>query len=513
MTGSKYKILLIEDDKLDRMAFERLVEKQNLPYDYTIANSVAQAKNILENENFDIVIVDYLLGDGTAFDVFNFITDTPAIFATGAGTEELAIKAMKSHAYDYLIKDPDRNYLKVLPTVIKNAVNHKHAEQQLKKYHENLEVLVAERTAQLAAEKDLVSVTLSSMGDGVIAVDAEKRIMLFNKIAENLTGWKLHEAQGKNVDKIFHLCDEQTKKSVQSPIDRALRSGQIETACDKDCLVAKDGTCRSIAATAAPIRNNEQTMIGVVMVIRDVSREREIDRMKTNFVSSVSHELRTPLTSIKAYTATILRDPDMPKKIRNEFLTIIDEESNRLAKLVENLLEVSKIESGTAELTQQNVDIAAVIEQVLSTLQPLADEKNVRLKYEPTDELMTLPADRTRICSVVTNLINNAIKFTPQYGQVTVEIERKGYELVIKVSDTGVGIPKEALPRIFDRFYRVYRTGEQIQGTGLGLAIVKKIVAMHNGRIEVESKPQEGSTFTVYLPVAAHAIAQSPAAK
>jgi PAS domain S-box-containing protein len=507
MENKRYKILLIEDDKLDQMAFKRLVEKENLPYDYDIAASVSQAKSVLEQNQFDIIIVDYLLGDGTAFDIFDFITDTPAIFATGAGTEELAIKAMKSHAYDYLIKDPERNYLKVLPTVIKNAVNHKENERQLKKYHENLEILVRERAEQLATEKELLSITLSSMGDAVIAVDADKSINLFNKVAENLTGCKFIDIEGKNIDEILQIVDEQTKKPLANPVDRAIESGRIESGTDQDCLVAADGTLRPVAVTAAPIRKSDETMVGAVMVIRDVSREREIDRMKTNFVSSVSHELRTPLTSIKAYTATILRDPKMQKNIRNEFLKVIDEESDRLTKLIENLLEVSKIESGVAEIEKQNVDVSAVINQAIATLQPLADEKYIRLRYEPTNELMTLPADQTKISSVVTNLINNAIKFTPQYGQVAVEIERKGYELVIKVADNGVGIPKEALPRIFDRFYRVYRPGEQIQGTGLGLAIVKKIVSMHNGRIEVESKENEGSTFTVYLPIAAQQTA------
>lgn len=501
MKNKKYKILLIEDDELDQLAFKRLVDKEKLPYDYKIAASVAQAQQILSENQFDIVIVDYLLGDGTAFDIFKFITDTPAIFATGAGTEELAIKAMKSHAYDYLIKDHERNYLKVLPTVIKNAVSHKETERQLKKYHENLEILVKERTEQLATEKELLSITLSSMGDGVVAVDADKNITLFNKVAENLTGYEYQDVEGKPLDEIFRIFDEQTKKSAVNPVDKALRSGNIESGTDQDCLLAKDANSRPVAATAAPIRNNDGSMIGAVLVFRDVSREREIDRMKTNFVSSISHELRTPLTSIKAYTATILRDPRMPKNIRNEFLKVIDEESDRLTKLIENLLEVSKIEAGAEEIEKQNVDVSAVINHAISTLQPLADEKYIRLNYEPDDELLTVPADHSKICSVVTNLINNAIKFTPQYGRVTVQIERKDYDLVIRVSDNGVGIPKEALPRIFDRFYRVYRPGEQIQGTGLGLAIVKKIVAMHNGRIEVESKESKGSTFTVYLPI------------
>jgi len=237
------------------------------------------------------------------------------------------------------------------------------------------------------------------------------------------------------------------------------------------------------------------------MVLRDVSKEREIDRMKTDFVSSVSHELRTPLTSIKAYTATILRDPDMSERTRHRFLTVIDKESNRLENLVEGLLEISRIEAQTLKVTRQAVDIAAVAKQALSALQPLADEKNIQLKTDIADKLPELQADETKIKSVVTNLVNNAIKFTPQQGRVTVQVRRRREHLVIRVSDTGMGIPTDDLPKIFDRFYRIHRPGKQIQGTGLGLAIVKKIVMMHAGRIDVESEPDQGTTFTVVLPL------------
>jgi len=338
------------------------------------------------------------------------------------------------------------------------------------------------------------------MGDGVIAVDAEKRITLFNKVAEGLTGWKFEEVQGKVVDEIFRVINEQTRKAVESPIDKVLSSGRIETGTDRDALIARDGSECPVSATAGPIRKNDGTTIGVVMVLRDVSREREIERMKADFVSSVPHELRTPLTLIKEYTATILRDPDMPENTRGQFLAIIDEESNRLAKLIEDLLEISRIESETVKIARQGVDIAAVTEQVLSSLEPLAAKKNIQLKADISDRLGELQGDEDKIQSVVANLVENGIKFTPEGGRVSVSVRGQGEQLVIRVSDTGMGIPKDALPRLFERFYRVHRPGKQIQGTGLGLAIVKKIVMMHGGRIEVESEVDRGTTFTVFLP-------------
>ena len=495
------RILLIEDDKIDQAAFERFVKQQSLSYDYTIAGSFAQAKSILACDKFDVAVVDYLLGDATAFDVLQLTNDTPVIFATGVGDEEIAVKAMKAGAYDYIIKDAQRNYLKVLPQVVEKALAHKKTKDALKQYHNNLESLVKERTEQLAEEKELLAVTLCSMSDGVIAVDVDKRIALFNKAAENLTKWKYHEVQGKIVDEVFHLIDEKTKNPVESPIDKVLSSRQMEAGSDRDALIARDGSECPISAAAAPIRKNDGTMVGIVMVLRDVSREREIDRMKTDFISSVTHELRTPLTAIKAYITTILRDHDMTEQTKHEFLTIIDEESDLLKNLIEALLEVSRIESGTVKFSREPVDIAAVIQQVLSAVRQLADSKNIELKSDIDQQLGFLQGEEGKIQSMVMNLVNNAIKFTPENGRVTISARRQGQELVINVSDTGLGIPKEELAKIFNRFYRVHRPGKQIRGTGLGLAIVKEIVRLHGGRIEVESEVDKGSTFTVFLPL------------
>ncbi|OHB61158.1 MAG: hypothetical protein A2167_04805 [Planctomycetes bacterium RBG_13_46_10] len=496
-----YKVLLVEDDKLDQMAFERLVKEQELAYDYRIAGSYAQAKSILDSEKFDVVITDYSLGDGTAFDVFNLLGDMPVICATGAGDQETAVKAMKAGAYDYMIKDFAHNYLKVLPQVVEKAINHKKTKDALKEYHDNLETLVKQRTEQLAEEKELLAVTLSSMSDGVIAVDAQKRIILFNKVAEDLTGWSFNDAQTKTVDDVLRIIDDKTKKVVQSPFDKVLDSGGTESGTDRDVLIAKDGSRYPVYATAAPIRKEDGAIIGVVMVLRDVAREREIDRMKTDFVSSVSHELRTPLTSIKAYTATILRDPNMPEQVRNEFLTIVNEESDMLKNLIEGLLEISRIESGAVKFSREPMDITTVIEQVLAGLQHFADKTNIHLKTDIGDELGQLQGDEGKIQSMIMNLVNNAIKFTQENGEVSISVRREGNELVIIVGDNGMGIPKEALPRIFDRFYRVIQSGKGIPGTGLGLAIVKDIVNMHAGRIEVQSEIGQGTTFTVFLPL------------
>jgi two-component system phosphate regulon sensor histidine kinase PhoR len=201
----------------------------------------------------------------------------------------------------------------------------------------------------------------------------------------------------------------------------------------------------------------------------------------------------------------------MPEQTRRRFLAVIDEESSRLTNLVEGLLEISRIESGTVKIVRKPVDIAAVINQVLSALQPLVDKKRIQLKTDIGEELPKLRGDEDKIKSVVTNLVNNAIKFTPEGGQVSICIQHRAEELMMCISDTGIGISKKELPKIFGRFYRVYRPGTQIQGTGLGLAIVKEIVMIHGGRIEVESEVGKGASFTVFLPLGANRFGRKPA--
>lgn len=507
--NTKYRVLIIEDDRIDQTAFQQMVEKEGLPYDYVMAASVSEAKGVLDSERFDVVIVDHFLGDGTAFDVLDYVTEMPVIFITAAGDEGLAVKAMKAGACDYIIKDPVHNYLEVLPELVKNAIKHKRAELELKRYHDNLERLVKERTEQLAKEKDLLSVTLSSMGDGLIAVDDKKHIILFNNKAGELTGLSSDDVIGRPIDEIFYTIDEKTKRTIESPIDKVLRSGKIkESGAENDALVTKDGRKCSISATAAPINNNDGVTIGAVMVLRDVSKERKTERLKNDFISSVSHELRTPLTSIKAYTETILNDPHTKEETRTEFLKIINEEAERLAKLIEGLLEISKIESGIAEIIQKPMDISSVIKQVVVALEPLANKNNIHLKTNIDENICEFNGDEQRIISAITNLVNNAIKFTTEGGEVSVTAYCRDGELIIRVADTGMGIPKEFLPKLFERFYRVYRPGIKIQGTGLGLAIVKEIILLHNGRIEVESEVDRGTTFTVFLPLALHKESQ-----
>jgi two-component system phosphate regulon sensor histidine kinase PhoR len=202
----------------------------------------------------------------------------------------------------------------------------------------------------------------------------------------------------------------------------------------------------------------------------------------------------------------MLYDQNMQEETKREFLKIIDEESDRLTNLINDILEIGRIEAGTIEITLKAVNMTSVISRAVADLEYLAGKKTLRIKTELAENLPELLGDENKIHSMITNLVNNAIKFTPEKGQITVSAQVSNNEFVIKVADSGMGIPKEDLPKIFGRFYRVHRPGKQIQGSGLGLAIVKEIVIRHDGRIEVESETDKGSTFTVYLPCAPQTV-------
>ena len=389
---------------------------------------------------------------------------------------------------------------------LRDITKHKSAQSMLKKYRENLRSLIRERAAETDAEKELLSVTFSSIGEGIVVVDPEKRILLFNEVAEQMAGWEFELVQDKPLDNLFRTVHEKTKEEVECPVDSVLRSGEIERGGNSDVLVAMDGSERPISRIAAPVRL-DGNIVGVAMVFRDVSREREIERMKEDFISSISHELRTPLTSIVAYTETIQQDPGMPGHTRQQFLGVIEEEGRRLAELIEGLLEISRLESGAIRILREPVDMAVVVRRVSRTLQPLAEAKNIRLEVEMDELVPELSGDEGKLLSVVTNLVNNAIKFTPEAGEVSVSMHTESEEVVIRVSDTGMGIPKQSLSRVFDPFYRVPSSSERIQGTGLGLAIVARIVALHNGRVSVESELNKGTIFSVHLPLATETVA------
>ncbi len=243
---------------------------------------------------------------------------------------------------------------------------------------------------------------------------------------------------------------------------------------------------------------------GVVTVLRDITREKEVAKAKSNFVSQVAHELRTPLASIRAYVEMLVDGEATDAKTLREYYEIIQTSSERLARLIDNMLNISRIESGTIRVAKEPVSIAVVVKEVVDVLRPQAEEKQIELDEELTPVVHQVLADRDMISQAVLNLLSNAVKYTPAGGRVAVRmsVNEESRRIQVAVSDSGAGIPEQDLPRLFEKFFRVEANQHMAKGTGLGLHLVKHLVeTVHGGTISVASQVGQGSTFTITLPL------------
>jgi PAS domain S-box-containing protein len=388
-----------------------------------------------------------------------------------------------------------------------------------------------ERKAEdaIAEQREWFETTLESIGDAVIATDVQGRVAFMNPIAEHLTGWKLEDALGRSCAEVFRIINEGSRRTVESPVSRVLADGVIVGLANHTLLIAADGTERPIDDSGAPIRNRAGRMVGVVLVFRDITERRRIEaerraagnererlleseraaraeaerasRVKDEFVAMVSHELRTPLNAILGWTQLMMQ-VDADKDVIARGLDVVARNTRVQAQLVSDLLDVSRITSGKLRLNIEKADLVTVVRNVIETVQQNADSKGVAITGEYDAPAMAIAGDPGRLQQIVVNLLWNAIKFTPEGGNVIVRVRRSGAEGEVSVSDTGAGIRADVLPHIFEPFNQTSLSNTRSTGgLGLGLSIVKHLVDLHGGSIRAESPGEgQGATFTVVLP-------------
>jgi len=377
---------------------------------------------------------------------------------------------------------------------------------ELARTNRALRIEVAERTrAQeaLEAQSERLRATLASIVDGVIATDRNGRVEMMNAEACRVTGCTMEQAVGHPLSAVLLLADNQGTADtlLQEVLDHGMPVGDPQRIDEARMVRSQHGSQYPVTLVAAPRRAGGAVM-GVVIALRDVSKARDLDRMKNDFVASVSHELRTPLTSIKGFLDTLLSDAAMPVETRTEFLGIARDQTSRLMSLIADILQFARLQSGNEKVARNRVDLSVLCSAVVRDLGPTALARGQVLRLEADPERAEVWGDSGQLRSLVENLASNACKFTQDGGQILVRLRRETTSWTLSVTDNGPGIPEEQLGRIFDRFHRYERPGQIRPGTGLGLSIVREIARQHDTDVKVRSKEGVGSEFSVTLPAA-----------
>jgi len=365
--------------------------------------------------------------------------------------------------------------------------------------------------------------TLSCIGEAVIVTDISGRLTMMNPVAERLTGWSAEQAEGRPIQEVFRISDEWTGEAVDSLVDRVLGYRNPASAVRQLLLESRDGKLRPIDYSAAPIEHQTGNTQGVVLIFRDVTQRRQAeqalrdaDRRKDEFLALLAHELRNPLAPI-GNALQILEMAEDNKEVTSSARQMMQRQFEHLVRLVDDLLDVSRIARGKIELRPERTSLGAVLERAVEAARPLIDSRKHELTFQLPEHPLGLYVDPVRLAQVVTNLLTNAAKYMEEGGEIVVSAHVEGDDLILSVRDTGIGIPAKMLPQVFEMFMQVEQGRTRAHGgLGIGLTLVKSIVQMHGGHVEARSNgPGEGSEFIIRLPrgTAPEAEAAQPASQ
>lgn len=350
----------------------------------------------------------------------------------------------------------------------------------------------------LKRQKRNTEAIIYSISDAVIVTDASDRLLMANEPAGAFFGFEVKDVILKPLEELV------TKKELVKLIANS-RNSRIRHVKHELQFEAEDGVL-TYNCIISCVFDDDDRVCGAVTVLHDITREKEISQMKNDFIIHVSHEFKTPLASITAYSEMLVDGEAADEKTREEFYSIIQDQAQRLNRLIEDVLNISRIESGLIKVNKEPVSTALIVRDAVQMIKSYAAEKKITVEDQTAMVFDQVSADKDMISQVVVNLLSNAVKYTPNGGKITVNSEVNESEQVVRVTitDTGVGIPAEELPRVFDKFYRVKANNKCAKGSGLGLNLVKQIVEkVHQGRVFVTSQVGKGSSFGFELPLIA----------
>lgn len=497
MKGQTQTILLVEDDPAHAELISRAFEPQSERFQLFLASDLAEADLFLKTHTPNLVLADLMLPDGRGIDLLanqSRLGKYPLMIMTSQGDEQAAVEAIKAGALDYIVKS--ESTLTDMPHLVS---------QVLREWGHILERKRVEDA--LALEKERLSVTLRSIGDGVITTDATGRITMMNSVAEYLTEWINADALDQPLEKVFNIINEKTGERGESPVKKVLESGGIVGLANHTVLIGKNGTKRVIADSGAPILSKEGIILGVVLVFRDdtENQRRQKDLQKTEKLESLSilaggiaHDFNNALMSIIG-NISLAKLYAVPGEKIYEKLEEIEKAALRTTKLTQQLLTFAK---GGTPIKQ----VVALADLIKDTANFSLRGSNVQCHYDIPDDLYAVEVDGDQISQVITNIIFNADQSMPEGGGVKIKSENfildhelhslpPGTYVKTTISDQGIGIPPEHVSKIFDPYF----TTKQ-KGSGLGLAVVHSIIENHNGYIRVRSQLNLGTTFEIFLP-------------
>jgi PAS domain S-box-containing protein len=486
-------ILVIDDEQIMRDGCSRILSRDG----WSVICAENGAKGLEEmkdrQDNIDVILLDLMMPGMSGMEVLDHIrTYDPnllVIVITGYATVESAVEAMKKGAYDFIPKPFAPDQLRI---VVRRALERRTLQKEA-------EFLRREREKSLrdiATEKSKIKTIINCMGDGVLVCDRDSCIVLSNPAASRM----LKAPETCLLGNYLNQCH--LPQDLSHTIEESLQTKDMGyTSVSQELSVGEPGEI-FLRAHTAPVRNDIGEIMGSVTVLQDISHLKELDKMKTEFIAMVTHELRAPIAAVEQQLTVILNKMagEVTEK-QEQLLSRAKERTRGLLDLIKDLLDLSKIEAGKMVQYKEPLSLLEVVQRVVDLMRSEAENKKIDLQFSSPPKISLIHADRNSMEGIFTNLISNAIKYTPEGGKVWVHLGEESGFVKANVSDTGIGIKKEDLPRIFDRFYRVKSTEtRQIVGTGLGLSIVKSIVDAHLGSIIVTSEEGKGTTFAVSFP-------------
>lgn len=364
---------------------------------------------------------------------------------------------------------------------------------QLGSMFNHLTQRLKETLDEIRSEKNKAEAILNYMADGLLALDSQGKVILVNPAAERLLGTEQTNALGKAPGEIW------PQMQLEPAVQEAHHTGNSVArtfALSRPREVILQGY-------VTPLKGEKKQVSGTVVVLHDVTEQQALEQMRRDFVANVSHELRTPLTTVKSYVETLLDGAVEEPDLRSRFLRVVEAETDRMVRLVRDLLHLSQLDRGKASMDLQDHALVPLLDECLTKLALPMERKHLLLQRDFPTDLPPVRVDRDKVQQVILNLLTNAIEFTPDSGEITVSLRHEHNLLRVRIEDTGIGIPAEDLPRIFERFYRVDKARSRtLGGTGLGLAIAREIILAMGGQIAIESEEDKGTVVTFSVPIA-----------